>query len=138
MRIYMAWSKWTQTRDDGAWGRLSQFADTRAECRQVARKMAHDASVDSELARRDSFDVDVLRCEVSGRFGKGRRFVVALLNRERMITGMTTVETVSKSPASVRCGGCGTPTVAQDLLTLEDLEVKCCAECYEDESWRRS
>ncbi len=138
MRIYLARSQWTQTRDDETWGKLSQFADTRAECRQIAQRMARDASNDSELARRESFDVDVIRCEVSDRFGKGRRFVVVLLNREKMIVPLEVVEVVSRRAASVRCGGCGSMTIVQDLLTLEALEVKGCAECYEDNSWRRA
>ena len=138
MRIYLARSLWAQTRADGTWGRLSQFADTRLECRQVAKKMAQDAALDSELARRESFDVDVIRCEVSGRFGKGRRFVVALLNHEQMVTPLETVETVSQRAASVRCGGCGSVTVVQDLLTLDALEVKGCADCFEGDSWRRA
>ena len=138
MRVYLARSQWAQTRADGTWGKVSQFVDTRAECRQVARKMAHDASIDSELARRESFDVDVIRCEVSDRFGKGRRFVVALMNREQMITPLEVTDTVSRPPASVRCGGCGSMVIVQDLLTLEALDVKGCHDCFEDDSWRRS
>ena len=138
MRIYLARSQWAQTRADGTHGKVSLFTDTRAECRRAAQRIAHDAAHDSELAPRGSFDVDVIRCEVSDRFGKGRRFVVALLNHEKMIVPLEVVETVSKSPASVRCGGCGSMTVVQDLLTLEALEVKGCVDCYEDDAWRRA
>ena len=123
MKIYLARPRWHQP--TGA-----VYCDTRAEARHLARKMAREAASNPELAPRVSFVVDVVRCSVSERFGRGRRFVVGLLNRERMIDPLEITNTVSERATTIRCGGCGCSVVAQDLVRIEPEGILACGTCY--------
>lgn len=131
MQIYIVRGLFPKTRGSGERGLV--FCDTRAEARREARDLVQRAAADPESPELDLFRASVHKVEISSRFGKGRRFVVALLNGESMLDEGEAIDFASDAPKTVRCQCCGKPCRAQGLLRpKKDPKALVCGGCFEE------
>lgn len=131
MQIYLVRGAF-RARADGAAPPVI-FCDTRAEAKREARDLVQRAAGSPDSPPIELFTANVHRVEVSSRFGKGRRFVVALLNREAMLDEGEAIDSVSAKAKTLRCHCCGKPCRAQSLLRPEkEPNQLVCGGCYEE------
>tara|TARA_R110000824_G_scaffold86623_2_gene214212 strand:+ start:2033 stop:2515 length:483 start_codon:yes stop_codon:yes gene_type:complete len=130
MKIYQVRADWMERTPLGQ-NQPTKYADTRAEARQVARQMAQTASRNTSLDAWEEYVVFVRSCDVSERLGKGRRFVVALLNGEGVVEADEGIlDAVRRKAAIIRCDGCGKASRAQQLTP--SVEGNLCVPCFDD------
>ena len=107
------------------------YADTRQEAADKARRMARAAAANPHLEGCAYFKAEVHACNVDERFGRGRRFVVALLNEEGIVDPFHLLDTIEKRAEEVRCVACGNKSRAQQ--TNPTPEGLLCMECFDQQ-----
>lgn len=130
MKIYRIDPNWTLRTPDGNRTPIA-YSDTRLEAKALARRMTAAAAMNPNLAAIPEFVATVSQVDVSERFGKGRRFVVAILNGEHVLAvSSPDLDVITRKAASVRCSACGNKDRAQAMNPTPEGVI--CAKCFED------
>ena len=130
MKIYEILAGWQRRTPTGI-ERPCRYAATRAEARSEAKAMASSAARNPNLAPLPVFVAQVFPCEVSDRLGKGRSFVVALLNGAGVLEPEPApLGEIRVRAAVLRCSGCGKSSTAQALTPARIGAL--CSPCYDD------
>ena len=128
MKIYKVIAGWSERNETGD-SIPVQYADTRAEARDVARQMTSSAASNMLLLPQPIYVAQVYSCNISDRLGKGRRFAVALLNHEGVMeVSPEPLDEIRKRAATARCTSCGKSTQTQRLNPSSFGDI--CEFCY--------